>query len=399
MDLWKWIGGITRVKLTGADLPKSLSQVMDAGVALYEIHWIDDLNCELTVRCNDARKIRNAAESMGDHYEIKSVHGLPFLVRSVAARPLLLVGIAFLLFLDIYIPTRILFFEVEGNTSVPEQLILEAAEGAGLGFWSDRRQLRSEKVKNALLETVPQLQWVGVNTRGCVAIISVHERQSMDQENTGREVSSIVAARDGVISSVTATRGNLLCGIGQAVRAGEVLISGYTDCGITIQATRAEGEVYAYTKHHLQAVTPSVLEKKGEITGSCKKYTLLIGKKRINFDKSSGISTPNCDKMISQYHLELPGGFQLPIVLEVETLTVRALSETDVSEESALTTLASNAKNTLSSNMVAGQILKSDETIVADAGVYLLDGEYACLEMISQVRKEEHYGKNDGTDR
>lgn len=399
MDLWKWIGGIIRMKLTGADLSESLSRIINAGIALYEICWIDDLNCELTVKSKDTKLIRKVVESRGDNLQIKAVHGLPCVLRAAAARPLLLVGIAVLLFLDIYLPTRILFFKVEGNSLIPESKILEAADSAGLGFWSDRRGLRSEKVKNALLEAVPQLQWVGVNTKGCVAIISVRERQSIEQNTADHEVSSIVAARDGVISSVTATRGNPLCKVGQAIRAGEVLISGYTDCGITIQATRAEGEVYAYTKHHFRAVTPSVFKRKGEITGQSKKYTLRFGKKRINFSKSSGISTPNCDKMISQYYLELPGGFRLPVSLEVETLMMRTLSDVDVSEESALNTLSSDVKSRLLKKMVAGQILKSNEKIAADEGVYLLEGEYACLEMIGQVRKEEHYGKIDGTDR
>ena len=78
---------------------------------------------------------------------------------------------------------------------------------------------------------------------------------------------------------------------------------------------------------------------------------------------------------------------------------MRTLSDVDVSEESSLNTLSSDVKSRVLKKMVAGQILKSNEKIAADEGVYLLEGEYACLEMIGQVRKEEHYGKIDGTDR
>ena len=63
-------------------------------------------------------------------------------------------------------------------------------------------------------------------------------------------------SRDGFIVSATVTRGNFLCRVGQSVKAGQVLISGYTDCGICIQATRAEGEIYAQTSRDFAAVTP-----------------------------------------------------------------------------------------------------------------------------------------------
>jgi len=57
--------------------------------------------------------------------------------------------------------------------------------------------------------------------------------------------------------------------------------------------------------------------------------------------------------------------------------------------------LSEEARNGVLRKMVAGQILQNEEIIAAEKGVYLLEGEYACREMISQVRKEEHYGEYD----
>ena len=39
--------------------------------------------------------------------------------------------------------------------------------------------IRSEKVKNSLLQRIPQLQWAGINTDGCVAVISVREKTAI----------------------------------------------------------------------------------------------------------------------------------------------------------------------------------------------------------------------------
>ena len=103
----------------------------------------------------------------------------------------------------------------------------------------------------------------GVNTSGCVATVSVRERTDPEVTEQDSAVSNIVASRDGFIVSATVTRGNFLCRVGQSVKAGQVLISGYTDCGICIQATRAEGEIYAQTSRDFAAVTPRRVDGSG----------------------------------------------------------------------------------------------------------------------------------------
>ena len=49
-----------------------------------------------------------------------------------------------------------------------------------------------------------------------------------------------------------------LCAPGQAVSKGQVLISGYTDCGLCVLSQRAQGEVMAYTGRSFSALMPSV---------------------------------------------------------------------------------------------------------------------------------------------
>ena len=85
-----------------------------------------------------------------------------------------------------------------------------------------------------------------MNTRGCVAVISVRERPEEAQVDRPGTVSAVTAAQDGIIERVTVTNGTALCRPGQAVRAGETLISGYTDCGRTIRAGRAEEGLCPY---------------------------------------------------------------------------------------------------------------------------------------------------------
>ncbi len=395
MDIWQWFGGIVKVQLTGADTSESLTKIGVSGIDVTDVNQIDDLNVRFLIRQKDLRALHNITEKRGDRIEIYGIVGFPKLIRSVINRPVLLAGILLLAFLSIYLPGRILFVRVEGNSAVPARQIIEQSSRLGLGFGADRRKVRSEKVKNALLEAMPQLQWAGVNTNGCVATILVRERQIVEKEVQEHTVSSIVAARDGVIAQCTVTRGNPVCKIGQAVKAGEVLISGYTDCGISIQATRAEGEVYALTKRDLTVVAPLSRQERGHQQRQNKKYSVIIGKKRINFYKGSGISDPVCDKMYSSYTLTLPGGFQLPVTVVAETWTYHSGFTGQSEPEQALEQLSQFSREYTLEQMVAGEILNHAQTGSTADDVCRLDAEFACMEMIGQVRNEEIYGEHE----
>ena len=320
------------------------------------------------------------------------------MLLSLIRRPIMVLGIVLILLLSWYLPTRVLFITVEGNEGIPTNLILEKAAECGIAFGANRREVRSEKMKNNLLAALPELQWTGINTYGCTAVISVTEKTAPEEYVTNRGVSSIVADRDGIIYSCTVTSGNPVCVEGQAVRAGETLVSGYTDCGIRIQATRAEAEIYAQTMRQLTVKTPLDYTQKGDVYQVKEKYSLILGKKRINFSKDSGISPSGCDKMYLQYYCVLPGGFQLPISIVVERWCYRSTHSVTTASESPQLCTEDFAKAYLSQQMLSGKILGKFESGDVGDAVCTLTGRYICLEMIGRERSEEiikHNGKSD----
>jgi hypothetical protein len=249
--------------------------------------------------------------------------------------------------------------------------------------------VRSEQVKNALLERIPQLSWAGVNTYGCVAVISVAEKTSVDLEQQRSGVSNIVAARDGVIHSCVVRKGNLTCKAGEVVKKGQMLISGYTDCGLIIQATQAEGEIMASTFRDFKAITPHPVLTRGIECRSVVRCGLFVGKKLINFYKDSGIYGSTCVKIYEQKNVTLPGGFQLPIGIVIETTRIYAVENDSVQNENTCNWLPRAARTYLCSSMVAGEILEEKGTFNIHEGFCEWIGKYSCLEMIGQVKNEE----------
>ena len=387
MDLWHSLDGMIALRLTSADIGEALAVIQKENIVLFGVSSTDDpLSVTFQMRRRDFRRFRAIANKRCLDYKIIKRNGIYWSVKSLAKRPVLVFGLAFLLVLVCFLPTRIYFFQVEGNENIPANYILEKCSACGITFGASRREVRSEKVKNALLEAIPQLQWAGVNTSGCVATISVRERSDVEKIIPTQGVSSIVASRDGVITQVTVTKGNGVCSVGQAVRAGQVLISGYTDCGIAIRGERAEGEIFALTERKLSVALPTERTEKGEIIRQEKKYSLIIGKKRINFYKDSGILDSSCVKMSKIVQLTLPGGFTLPIYWVAETWEVYSAKNAQQSSEETRAQISDFAEKYIVGQMIAGQILSKQEYFTDEDS---LDVEFTCREMIGQVQTEE----------
>lgn len=388
MNLWRSLGGMVTVRLISSDPAAALGELAKQGITVYGANQIDDdIVLELTLQRRDWKRVLNLAVKKGYNVKLLRNRGIYWTFKGLLKRPVLILGLLCLLLLVFYLPSRVFFVRIEGNDRIPSRLILEKCEQCGIRFGASRKQVRSEKMKNALLEAIPELQWAGINTSGCTATITVRERSDADVVVEGAGVSSIVASCDGIITSCTVIRGNRVCQVGQAVRKGQLLVSGYTDCGISIQACRSEAEIYAMTRRNLTVVTPTEWQKTGDDTESIKKYAVIIGKKRINFYKGSGISGTTCDKIYEENYMTLPGGFQLPVAIVTETWTVSEQSQNLASETETL--LTEFADRYLRDIMVAGTVINRKETVTEVDGLLCLQGEYACCEMIAQERNEE----------
>ena len=390
MSVYKSINGMVELSITSADPALTLMQISKLGITVYDSRIEEDLiTLRFCLNRQDVNVVKKMANRKGYECKITGRSGIHWHFRSLFHRPILVFGLVLLLMLSFYLPSRVLFVRVEGNVQVPTRLILEKCAENGISFGASRRQVRSEKVKNGLISDLPELQWVGVNTHGCVAIVTVRERPQTAPLVQEKKVSSIVAVMDGLVLSCTATSGTLQCKVGQQVFAGQTLISGITDCGICIRATSAKGEIQAQTKRSLTVFTLLEGEKIIENTAIEEKYALIIGKIRINFYKGSGISGTTCDKIYEENYMTLPGGFQLPVAIVKETW-IYAETQTDLLEqETALHLLENFAAWYLPTQMVAGSILDADPSVSFQDGYAVLQGDYTCCEMIGQVKIEE----------
>ncbi len=393
MGFFRSLAGSVSVELTSADPSYALRLIQQSGMEVRDVEQKDSLTLSFSVSRANVRKLQVIAARRGDSLHITARQGVFWPLKQLLHRPVLLAGLSLLLLAALTLPGRVLFVRVSGNTVTPTRLILEKAAQCGVTLGASTREVRSEDMKNRLLSAVPGLQWAGVNTYGCVAVIDVKERATEPNQQQIQAVTSIIAQRDGLILSITTHQGTALCKPGDAVVKGQKLISGFTDCGISIRAEQAKGEIVALTDRQITAVTPIDFLFRRENSDVQRNFSLIIGKKRINFYKGSGILDTTCARIYSQWYVTLPGGFVLPLGILCEQYSA---FETVQAADSDLP-LSDFARQYVLAHSDAGEILSATETAEEKDGLLILYGRYACRENLGMIRIEEKledYGKD-----
>ena len=376
-----------RIQIVAADLPPLISQLSLYGVELQNIEITDSLTMNVDVRYCCYAKINQLVSKLGGSCKIIGKVGHLWKLGFLGKHPVILLGVIAYILVILLIPSHIFFVKVEGNTNIPTYYILSIAEECGIKFGALASDIRSEEIKNQLLESIPQLQWVGISVRGCVASIQIKERSSIQDNTASKSATNIVSSCDGVITDQIVYDGTPLFQTGDAVKKGDVLVSGYIDCGQKYRFCGADAEIFALTKRNQQfiSVFPNKLREQNWKEHTC--YRLQVGKKVINFCNHSGIMDSDCVKMYMENCWSFPGGFQLPVSVIQITYIDRGISN-NVLEDEATQWLPQFARKYMESVMISGKILSEDlQWEKTDEGI-LLTGNYDCHEMIGREKYE-----------
>ena len=389
MRMMQSLCGTLLIEITSAEPEKAMEEIARSGISITDITKKSDLIYQFCVLRKDYFRISEILQKREDKLTVLFKHGIYWTIISLLHKPYLISTIFIIMILTIYLPTRILSIEVEGNEVLSENEILVAAETCGISFGSSRKLIRSEKVKNELLSIIPKLQWTGINTTGCRAVISVRERTETAPSTEENFIGNLIAHQDAFILSTTVTSGVAMVRPGDIVMKGQTLISGYADHGSSIYATKATGEILGLTNRTLTAIMPSKYLHVTEIKDVKHKISLLVRKKRINLWKDSRISNACCGRMYEEYYVSLPGGYQLPIAICIDRYFDYETENTAVPEADVYPMLQQFSDSYLINQMVAGQILQKHHQIISSEGMYLLKSNYTCSEMIGKEQREQ----------
>ena len=205
------------------------------------------------VYAKDYKKMRRIRARSGARLRILDKKGLPFLLRRYKRRAGLAVGFA-LFFLILHgMSTFVWTVDVAGNERVPDQQILEALERVGIREGARISSIDPANVRQRLMLEVPELSWAAVNIEGTKATVDVKETRVVPEKIDESAPCNLKAVRDGRVIGHQVTDGQLTVQIGDAVVAGDLLVSGviqHADGSSSLK--HAAGQVFAETQRTIE---------------------------------------------------------------------------------------------------------------------------------------------------
>lgn len=383
--LVRLLAGYYRVRVRGAAPELALYRLTQAHIPFWDIERVDDFSSDISIRRKDLERVMEIARRVQEGAELLGEHGLLCHFRGLKKRKIFVLSVFLCFGLAYLLPNFVWCLHVEGNVSVPEQRILRELQELGVGFGTWGPSITPQDLKNKMLNQVPELEWLTVNQSGGLASVSVREREPSGSIVDRRRVTNLVASRDCILTRIEVLSGQSVCKTGQSVRAGQLLVSGYTDWEHCIQATRALGEIYGRTWRRQWAVIPAEWDFQSGSGVTHTRYALMLGRRRINFFQNSGIWRPECDKMVEYRQLTLPGGYSFPLTLVIETAVERTVAPGELEPREAEAVLKSGTAAAARAGMIAGEIVREDLKVRRGEGVFELTGVYECHEMVART--------------
>ena len=315
LALTNLLRGYCTVEVRGKYPERFLNICARGGVEFWKTARIDG-GYSVRVRRRAAKLMEAAAPRAGCAAEITARRGLPFLLAGLCRRWMFAAGAALFVAALAYSSSHVWEIEVVGCETLSAERVLRELEQVGVGIGTRTADIDPDAVGDAMLLRIPELRWFTVNVNGSIATAELRERVQPPEIEDVSAPQNLVAQHDGIVEEVIALEGAAVVGAGDAVAAGDLLISGIVDNATGARLVHAQGSVLARTWRVLTASAPLEVALKSYTGEESVQYALIFAGRRINLHFGSSNLPAQCDKIIERTQLALSDTLKLPVTLE-----------------------------------------------------------------------------------
>ncbi len=229
-----------------------LNLAAKSGVNLFEVTKKEDgLYC--AVMASEYGALRRLAKKSGVKIRLSEKHGFPFFVRQYRKRKGLLVGFACfwltLYFLSLYIWS----IDVQGASSIDKSELDNLMSSICVSVGTLKSEIDAPIIEKTIMNQFENISWVSVNIKGSVLSLEVKERIEPPDLISTSTPCNVKSNRDGQVVRMEVYQGTPEVKCGDAVVAGQLLISGFVEDdfgGCSIR--HADAKIFALTKRELK---------------------------------------------------------------------------------------------------------------------------------------------------
>ena len=323
--------GYSRIKADALSATRLLNLCLEHSFSFSGFEGQEDGGISFFCPKLTAKKLLRLAEQDEITVTVERIGGLPEILFRRCRRYGLILGAVCGMIL-VFMSGRVVWdVRVSGNQRLTAAEVTEELSNCGFGVGSSLKNFQAGELENRVLMQSEELSWISIYMDGTVAMVQVLEQT--DRPNaTSKNPANLVASCDGQIEAIELLRGDCVVKVGQAVRQGDLLVSGiYDGQAAGLRFTRAAGQIFARTERTYRIEIPLettekhyLHEKKGEIW-------INFFQKAIKIFKSTGNEIGKYDIIKKTIKWTLSGGRVVPVgitAVEQRSYVTRAATRT-----------------------------------------------------------------------
>lgn len=332
--------GYVWVKLIGGEAERFLNAATMDKITLWNISYTSDGKLSFGVSIPDFFRLRPLLRANGSRTRILSRHGLPFKLERLSRRKTFAGGMLFFVAALFVLSTLVWSVKIEGDSSIPEEKILQAARSEGIYpyQWSFRLQ-DAASLSQRLAIQMPEAAWIGVDKQGTTITITVIDSTKPDKKGL-ESPRDLVAKTDAVITRIVAENGRPKVERNDRVKKGDVLISGLLGDGAeNTKQVVSKGKVMGLVWYEYQIASPLTTKSKAFTGVSNNRSYLIIGNRALQISGYQGEAfkssqTRSTIQKVQLWRRYLPFGMMKE--QELEVLEVESKRTPELAKEAGL---------------------------------------------------------------
>ena len=317
--LFQYLQGYLILELCGIEKERFINLCKNREIEIVHIFSINHTwYCK--IKCRDYKKIKVFLKKTGCSLRIKTKRGLPFLLMKVKKRKGLVIGSILFFLLVTQCAGRIWNISVDGGfIHTREQIMQVMAEELKVYGGVPKETIDCFDIEKRLRLDYNEIGWISVEKRGCCLFVRMNESTMPKQVSSMETPSHIVASQDGIVKKIEVLAGVPMVKVGDAVKKGDILISGIIPIVgdfeelIRNQPVAATGAVYLESDFSYNARFPLRYEQKNFTKEASGIEIFLFGRKLFSYiPRYSGEKYDIMSTDIVPYAFE---DYQVPVLL------------------------------------------------------------------------------------
>ena len=313
--LLEYVTGYVDIVIEGYYIEQFINICNTRQINLWNIKKENSIKVFASIQISDFRKLKQICKKTKCKIKIQNKKGLPFIIKKYKKRKFFFLFLLLIVITIIILSNFIWNIEIEGETDIPKEEILELVKSEGLEIGKLKRTIDTKEIINKIRLERDDISWVGIEIEGTNATIKLVKADEKPEIINDSEYCNIVADKNAMILKVSAQNGTPLVKEGDIVTNGDIIVAGWMEGKYTgKQYVHAQAEVQAkvwYTTTEKVYLKETEKVETGQTENS---YSVKINNFQINLPKSLP-KFQKYDTIEENKKLKLFSNFYLPLEL------------------------------------------------------------------------------------